>query len=266
MKNLINFSIESNYGSSITFLSSIGTLNNWPKDRYVPEQVIFDEGIAIGLGYGESKYVGERMLYAASKQTGLKTATVRSGQIAGSRSSGSWNTNEWLPSIIKSATTLKCLPTGDDVVAWLPVDYASQSVIDISKSISNSNNIENQVFSLVHPKPAKWSKLMEEFKKELNKDITLVDYKTWLKTLESFENKSNTSINLLNDVPSIKLKTFFDKSFISDSQRPFVEALGNPLLETKRVCKTSESLKNCESLNENDVKIWIKYWKSQNFL
>jgi len=69
---------------------------------------------AFGTGYGESKWVAEKILLTISQATPLRTLIVRVGQLAGGKS-GAWNSTEWLPSIIQSAKILKCLP-GDDKV------------------------------------------------------------------------------------------------------------------------------------------------------
>ncbi|TIC15605.1 acetyl-CoA synthetase-like protein [Wallemia mellicola] len=251
--NLTNFAISTKYHSRISFLSSIGVLANWKKDRDVPEETLLDENVALGLGYGESKYVGERMLTAASKQSGLQTTIIRSGQIAGSRSSGSWNSNEWLPSIIRSADSLNCLPNGNDDVAWLPVDIAARVVLDLSAS--------EGVFSLVHPNPTSWNTIMSAAAAHIH--VPLVSYDQWLEELNQIESstKEEDLINAMNNTPALKLKQFFSNSTVSDERRDYVEALGNPRLSTKRSCKVSETLRNCEQLDEDDVLKWITYWK-----
>lgn len=75
----------------------------------VKEVPIEDPAIPLGQGYGESKWVAEMVLQAAAKATPLRPMVVRVGQICGGIN-GSWNTSDWLPSIVKSSIALGCLP------------------------------------------------------------------------------------------------------------------------------------------------------------
>jgi thioester reductase-like protein len=65
-------------------------------------------------GYGQSKWVSERILEEAYQTRLLRTVNVRVGQVTGGIN-GSWNTFEWFPSLIKSGSILGCLPGGEDV-------------------------------------------------------------------------------------------------------------------------------------------------------
>lgn len=69
LMNLTNFAIATKHFTHLSFLSSIGVLANWKRDRVVPEETLLDESVALGLGYGESKYVGERVRGIATRWT-----------------------------------------------------------------------------------------------------------------------------------------------------------------------------------------------------
>ena len=90
------------------------------------ENEILNPQWAMGAGYSESKWIGERILAAAAGNTTLKPTVVRLGQITGNQD-GYWNEREWLPAIIKSATVLDCLPdmTGVSALAYV-ISYKSQ--------------------------------------------------------------------------------------------------------------------------------------------
>ena len=64
---------------------------------------------AIGIGYGESKWVAERILLKAASGTTLRAISIRCGQMTGGKN-GAWNTHEWLPSIVKSSIALRMFP------------------------------------------------------------------------------------------------------------------------------------------------------------
>ena len=83
------------------------------------EEVLSNPEIAVGTGYSESKWVAERILDVAAERTALRPVVVRLGQVCGD-GSGTWNENEWFPSLVKSGLTLGCLPSVDGVRS--PID------------------------------------------------------------------------------------------------------------------------------------------------
>lgn len=63
-RNLVDLALDSRYSSSLRFVftSSIGSAQSWDRERGpFPEEVQFDPSVAVGSGYGESKYVCERV-------------------------------------------------------------------------------------------------------------------------------------------------------------------------------------------------------------
>jgi thioester reductase-like protein len=78
------------------------------------EEKPLDAHVAAGTGYSESKWVSETILSIASKEAGIPTTAVRVGQMTGS-ASGSWNAQEWVPSLLKSSIYLGCIPLLDKV-------------------------------------------------------------------------------------------------------------------------------------------------------
>ncbi|KAL8829644.1 MAG: hypothetical protein Q9191_001895, partial [Dirinaria sp. TL-2023a] len=102
VRDLIELSHQSARKPPILFTSSVSTLNNWPlkhPDEKVPEHAFHDFSIPAAMGYGESKYIAERLLEAATEQSGISAAIVRVGQLAGPVvKEGVWGKQEWLPS------------------------------------------------------------------------------------------------------------------------------------------------------------------------
>jgi thioester reductase-like protein len=82
-------------------------------DYYFPEEFVSPE-VAVGMGYGESKWISEKILSVASSQTPLRPVIVRAGQISGGVN-GCWNPLEWMPAVVQSAKLVKCLPSLDQV-------------------------------------------------------------------------------------------------------------------------------------------------------
>lgn len=87
------------------------------------EEHLIKPDSAIGLGYGESKWVSEQILRKASEETPISTTVLRCGQMTGGPS-GAWNDHEWFPSLIKSSLKLGKLPASSGVSLLL--SYHSQ--------------------------------------------------------------------------------------------------------------------------------------------
>ena len=103
VRSLIDLSNQAQKRPPILFTSTISTLGRWSSkypNQKVPEVGFHDFTIPAAMGYGESKYVAELLLEAASKICGLSASVCRIGQVAGPVvKSGMWNKQEWLPSV-----------------------------------------------------------------------------------------------------------------------------------------------------------------------
>ena len=95
--------------SSIYFGSSAGCTIPPP----VPE-VPLDASSALGTGYGEAKWIAERILQNVTMRAGISTVIVRLGQVSGDKNS-QWNEREWFPALVKSALSVRCLPDVEGV-------------------------------------------------------------------------------------------------------------------------------------------------------
>ena len=182
--------------------------------------------------------------------------------MSGDRRSGFWSSSNWVPAIIKSALSLNCLPTGDDLVAWIPLDDAAESIVDFTHNRRTVGKTHD-LLHVVHPKPISWNDVFEvivNWFKSNGKDVKLVDYSHWIELLK----KTDESKMIEN--PAIKLLSMFTKAAVSKDRRDFVEAMGNPLLETKRACAASQKLNNCPPLSKSDIEKWLNSWSKENFI
>jgi thioester reductase-like protein len=104
----------------VLLTSSVAVAQSWPKAKGAfPEEPLDDPTWSVGGGYGESKYVAERLLVAA-RDHGLQTTSLRIGQISGSKAKGTWATTDWLPILVKSSIALGSLPEAKGVSGDLP--------------------------------------------------------------------------------------------------------------------------------------------------
>ncbi len=121
--------------STIRFLftSSISSVQSWQGDGLVPEDIIPDASVAVGAGYGESKYVVERVcsqgaffftisrVHQILAASGIQACSLRIGQICGGEPNGAWSFTDWVPILVKSSIALKALPDTQGVRSFVLV-------------------------------------------------------------------------------------------------------------------------------------------------
>ena len=120
-------------------ISSIATVGNfpiWSGSANVPEERMTVESV-LPTGYGDAKLVCEHMLKETLEKwpERFRPMTVRIGQIAGSKTTGQWNSVEHFAFMIKSAQTLKALPDLEGV--WYPSFFTFIAVDVFSRAKSS---------------------------------------------------------------------------------------------------------------------------------
>ena len=116
------------HSSALSALYSVRTLPSLPSGISISdvfsdyssttpaaETLEYGPEIAIGLGYGESKWVTEQLLGRVSADSGLRTTVARVGQLCGDTRVGGWGTKEWVPAIARASLKVGCAPMKDDV-------------------------------------------------------------------------------------------------------------------------------------------------------
>ncbi|EJC99755.1 acetyl-CoA synthetase-like protein [Fomitiporia mediterranea MF3/22] len=256
VRNFVEFCLncKGDVPARLIFISSIGVFQESYSEYAELEEPLPTDRIPLGNGYGESKWVAEKILNEAAKQTNLRTTIIRPGQITGGVS-GSWKEHEWFPSLIRSSVTLGKLPTVDGSVSWITADTASGAIMDMLDS-------DERVFHIVHPHPVKWNNVMQWFSKALN--IPTVSYGEWLETLEKSDVSahSGTAADLetaFEKNPALRLLDVFRaaKNHVGEDLEP----LGAQKLASEKAVRVSKTLQTAEQINEKTVESWLSYWR-----
>ncbi|RFU27629.1 hypothetical protein B7463_g8720, partial [Scytalidium lignicola] len=209
VRRLVNFSLESASKAHIHFISSISTIEAWsPKHGpSIPEIQLEDPDVAMRQGYGESKFISERICAIASARSGVPTSIYRVGQIAGPTTErGVWNKHEWFPSIVATSKTLKQVPKslGSMPVDWIPVDSLAKIIVEITRSrLRTETSNRAAAFHLVNPLIASWESLIPAI--QTRYEVEPVDFRSWMEALESFSNPTEGD---LQDKPALKIMDF----------------------------------------------------------
>ncbi|KAF8898051.1 hypothetical protein CPB84DRAFT_1748061 [Gymnopilus junonius] len=247
---------------SLSYISTIGVFQHpkeYSSEEYAPEAPIVDPKISIQTGYIESKWVAERLFQLASENYGLKTNVVRVGLLSGG-SNGCWDPSQWFPAIAQSASYLGCLPDGEDLISWIPVDLAAAAIVDMRRA-------ENQTLHLVHPKPVKWNTVMKALATSLG--VPLVPYVEWFARLESSSNDADekTSGRQTEHSRAALRMTHFYRIALSASSHQ-TESMGLlAKVVTDNALNASPSLRSedVQPLGEHDVKNGLLIGKRSGF-
>ena len=137
MRNLIDFAHACVNVSRVKliFTSSVSSASSWTSSQGpYPEEIILDAKFAVGMGYGESKYVSERvfitLLVVFRSEfitgflqllvgSGLDISSLRIGQISGGHQNGAWAVTDWVPILVKSSLVLGVLPLAAGVIGFV---------------------------------------------------------------------------------------------------------------------------------------------------
>jgi len=253
-RNLIDFAATTTHSVKFLFTSSISVAGRW-KGSKVPESVLPDSSVAAGVaGYGASKFVMEHVLAEATKKEIISGTSLRIGQLCGSTATGAWNTTDWVPNIVKSSVTLKCLPQMEGDVAWVPMDIAAQTICDIVASPPSTTLPD--VLNIVHPHPTSWASILQAINASLGEPLPIVSFAEWLAKVEA--SSPGADAHDLENVPAIKLLSLLRGIA---SQQVVV-----PIFETAKAEEASETLRLAESIDQKQVGLWIQYWTKQKLL
>ncbi|KAF7341016.1 Acetyl-CoA synthetase-like protein [Mycena sanguinolenta] len=172
--------------------------HNWDeKLGPFPEELQLDANVAIGNGYGESKYISERILAAS----GLQATSFRIGQVCGSKGTGAWSTTEWFPAVVRSCIALGSFPSHPAaIVTWLPPQAVSQTIIDAAVSEERVPFAVN----LVHPRPVRWDFAMSIMASMLQ--LPLIPGTDWFQRLQ--DKSASATDEDIERIPAIKLLGF----------------------------------------------------------
>ncbi|MCJ1433008.1 hypothetical protein MMC27_002367 [Xylographa pallens] len=256
IRDLINLSSQSSKKPPILFTSSISTLGNWlvkhPGEK-VPERAFYDFSIPSSMGYGESKYVAERLLELAAKKCGVSAAICRVGQLAGPvRRGGMWSKQEWLPSLVASSRYLGKIPTtipSQDTVPWVPVDATARIIVELvlSDAEEPSSPAWTKHYNLVNPHHGSWKALIPTVVKILGEDIEPVSFSAWFDALQASAAKPED----VAKNPGIKLLEWFEQMQAGGEE---------PELETVETAKRSETFRALTAVGPEWIEIWLKQW------
>lgn len=256
VSNLIRLASSARKRAHIVFISSIAEVNASTRSS-IPESALPESeafSAAVG-GYGQSKVVSSLLLDAAREKSGVSSAVIRVGQIAGARTDegvklGKWNKAEWFPSIIASSVYLGVLPSSlgtFEVVDWTPIEDVVGMITDVA-GVNGSIKDDQGEFHCVNPSTCRWSDLAPVVKNFYGDSIkNVVDFGEWI---EALENSAAEGSDLAKN-PAVKLL---------DTYREMNSGKGGPRLEMNRTMGMSNTIKNVGAVDKGVMERWCREW------
>ncbi|KAL8860933.1 MAG: hypothetical protein Q9178_002688 [Gyalolechia marmorata] len=262
--NLLQFStiVKRPQPAQVIFASSISVALNSPRPTLVPNGPQEDFEKASPTGYARSKFVGEQIVRKAVKEAGARAFVLRIGQVVGDTKAGLWNDREFLPTMIRSALTLRALPILLERCSWLPVDTLATVILELADTLASSSRPLGQnagtlsgFYNLVNPHSFSWDDLLHELH-SCGLGFKSTSFAHWLLLL-----KESASNGEEADNPAVKSVEFFERSHGSE------ESLGGGGIrfDSSAAEKDSKTLRGTPWVVESGlvrkfVEQWMKRW------
>ncbi|KAI1154384.1 hypothetical protein F4825DRAFT_472375 [Nemania diffusa] len=250
------------------FCSSISTAYNTPTPAVIPDAAIEDFSQAGSTGYAQSKLVAEHMVLNAARR-GARAYVLRIGQVVGDAAHGVWNDNEFIPSLIRSALTLKTLPRLEEPCSWLPVDVLAVAILQLSETIMSTPRPYTLdahsppiFYNMVNPYEFSWDSLLDELK-AAGLPFEVASVQTWLKSLKSSADNGEEGVN-----PAVKLLSYFQDQYgTSGLDGDGLSKHSGLRFETAAIIRDTFILKNPPRCIEDGhvrkfLSAWLQKWTS----
>jgi thioester reductase-like protein len=229
-----------------------------------PEQVILDGRYATGSGYGEAKYVCERILATSE----LETTSIRISQMVGREKNGAWSSYDWVPIMFQSSAALGGLPTASGTISWISPDTVAGVIIDLA----NYTESYPQALNIINPQPITWNDMVRNIQQAMQLEcgihLPLIPYEDWFSALEHSASSVQDTKDIIR-IPAIKLVNFFDhlaRKNSEDSQPGETEAFNFPTFSTDKCTTISGTLAAQPPLSKHDIYQWVQYWAKNGIL
>lgn len=253
VRRLVDFSSHSKFNAHIFFVSSVSATG--AVEGKITETEFDGWDVPQSMGYGQSKFVAERILSTAAQDADISATVCRVGQIAGPTvATGEWPKKEWLPSLIASSKTLKVLPDSlgsVNCLDWVPVDIVAGTISELvaGRPQATDDLFRAEVYHIANPWVTTWTDIVGDVARLLNSDgrIEVVPLQVWVKTLRD----RSTEQASVEDVPALKLIDFFD----------MILNKANPnMLETTKTRKASKTLASVPPVQTEWLSNWMRQW------
>lgn len=150
----------------------------------ITEETSIEYNGFLSIGYPQSKWVSEKLVNLA-KALGLPASIYRPGLISGHSVNGTANEDDAISRIISGCIQAGAVPELGMLVDFLPVDFISRSIVDLSLQAE----LLGKTFNLIHPNPVNTKDIIN-WAKELGFPLETVSFRDWLEIISNSENNA----------------------------------------------------------------------------
>ncbi|KAI1346217.1 hypothetical protein F5Y01DRAFT_298319 [Xylaria sp. FL0043] len=255
--NLLKLAQDSPHDPTVLFISSIAAAFPASGSRSVIKETVLDIEEADSLmqqGYGQSKFICEKLIEKYASSGAGKGAVLRVGQVAGPlQGTGVWNVWEWVPSMVLSSKFLGVAPAsvGSAVLDWIPVDVLGQIVTELTDDVAHQTAAGPFVYNVLNPKTTTWDELLPAVKEVVPETIPPAE---WIERLEA---SRDAAPHAVNQNPGVKLIDFYKQTFLGGGGHGDKQPV---TAEKQNLLNGSRSARNLSPIRPENLAKWMKGW------
>eukprot|EP00160_Parvularia_atlantis_P019990 Unigene8085_Nuclearia_a/m.24782 Unigene8085_Nuclearia_a/g.24782 ORF Unigene8085_Nuclearia_a/g.24782 Unigene8085_Nuclearia_a/m.24782 type:complete len:551 (+) Unigene8085_Nuclearia_a:2347-3999(+) len=159
-------------------------------------------GVGLSVGYGQSKWVAEKLLLKA-RARGFPITITRPGYVVGHSQTGVTNVDDYIWRLAKGCAELKYVPIMHNSVNMCPVDYVANCIV----LIGASESAVGKAFHMSNPDRFRFNELFD-LMREYGFDMQSIEYVQWRQLLMDYTMASSDNAlypllhYVLDDLPT----------------------------------------------------------------
>ncbi|KAI1310704.1 hypothetical protein F5Y03DRAFT_345330 [Xylaria venustula] len=253
--NLLKLAQDSVQGVAVLFISSVAAAIPVSGPRTVVKETVLDIEEVDSLmqqGYGQSKFICEKLVEKYASVSDGKAAILRVGQVAGPlQGTGIWNLWEWAPSMVLSSKFLGVAPEsiGSATMDWIPVDVLGQIVSELADDVRRRGAGAAVVYNVSNPESTTWDQLLPAVKAVVPETVLPAE---WIRRLEA---SRDATPHALDRNPGVKLIDFYKQTFLGGdgAKQPIA-------IERQNLLSGSEAARGLSPVKPENLAKWMKGW------
>ncbi|KAI0189651.1 hypothetical protein F4808DRAFT_34080 [Astrocystis sublimbata] len=252
--NLLILARDSVRSPDVLFVSSIAAAMPVSGSRTVVKEAVLDIDDVDSIlqqGYGQSKFICERIMEKYASSGRGKGAILRLGQVTGPlKGGGIWNAWEWAPSMMLSSSHLGVVPDsiGTETMEWTPVDVLGQIVSELMDDVARRMGGAAVVYNVLNPEATSWDELLPAVTAVIPETVSTA---AWIERLEKSRSAGS---HTLDQNPGLKLIDFYKQAFLSSADRHEV------VVEKDNLLKGSQTARELSRVKADNFAKWMKGW------
>ncbi|KAI0459029.1 hypothetical protein F5B21DRAFT_511515 [Xylaria acuta] len=252
--NLLKLAQDGARNPAMLFISSIAAAMPVFGPRSVVKEAVLDIEEADSLlqqGYGQSKFICEKLIEEYASSGNGKGAILRVGQVTGPlQGAGIWNVWEWAPSMILSSKYLGAAPEsiGMAKMEWTPVDLLGQIVSELMDDVARREGGAAVVYNVLNPEATPWDDLLPAVKEVVPETVPAAEW------IERLERSRGAGSHDLDQNPGVKLIEFYKQAFLGRVDRQ------PAVVEKQNLLQGSKTARELSPVKPENLAKWMKGW------